>query len=79
MSLLGSEIKRIRMAKNKNQKTVAALMEVSAQYLSNVEKGKCVMAPDRLKSISKILRVKQSTLINLAVEDYRNTFTAKIK
>ena len=79
MSLLGEELKNIRDKKNRSQRSVATQMGISAQYLSNVERGKCVLAPMHIKSASKALRVRTSALVELAVADYRATVTSRMK
>ena len=79
MSLLGTELRNIREKRKKSQKSVATQMGISAQYLSNVERGQYAIAPKHIKAASKTLRVKSSTLVELAVADFKETLTKQLK
>jgi transcriptional regulator with XRE-family HTH domain len=79
MSLVGKEIKMKRVAKQITQKKMAETIGMSAQSLSNIESGKGLLSPSKIKATSKMLRIKQEKLVDLIVMDYRNGLTKQIK
>lgn len=69
--IVGSLIKAARVAEGRSQIEVAKKAKVHAQYISNVERGRCVLAPKRMKMIARYLKIPQRTLLDAAANDYR--------
>lgn len=79
MSSLGTAIKDLREKRKKSQKFLATEIGISPQYLSNIENGKSTITGDKLKAASKALRTKSSSLLDLAVADYKSGLVKQMK
>lgn len=79
MTTVADFIKTNRGKRKLTQKQLADIIGCKYQTVSNIEKGRNSIAPDRVKGFAKALKVKQSALIDLVVSDYKKNYVQKAK
>lgn len=66
---LGSLIKSIRLGEEMNQREFAELLDISKQYLCDIEKGRRVISPKLAASYAKKLGYSSKHFIRLCLQD----------
>ena len=70
MSHTARLIKRQREKQKLSQGQLAKLLEVSAQFISNVENDRCPFPEDHIFGMATVLNVKPRVLVGALVADY---------
>lgn len=64
----GKNVKIERIKKDLTQEQLAEIMNVSQNYIANIERGKANMSLVKLYELSKFLNVKLEKLLNFEVD-----------
>jgi transcriptional regulator with XRE-family HTH domain len=79
-NLLGERIKKAREIAGLSQKQVSDAMGwTSAQFISNVERGKAPLPPQHIPIIARMIKLSENRLVDDLVEIYRHRCVAAIK
>lgn len=79
MKKLAKELKKLRKNRNITQKELSEKIGLSSpQYISNVERGRCVISAPAIKKISKYLKISPEPLIKAHMKDYETTFRNRL-
>lgn len=70
MSTLGLYLKKSRNEAGISQREVSdKLGHSTPQYLSNVERGVCLLAPKHFKTIAKLYNIESQKILNFYIKD----------
>lgn len=61
---MGKNIKKIRLASNLSQESLAAKADLHSNYISLLERGKANISVDSIERISKVLKISPSILFD---------------
>jgi transcriptional regulator with XRE-family HTH domain len=73
---LGLYLKAIREADEISQIAFAKKLKISRANLCDIEKGRKLLSPDRAIKFSKLLKLPETTLIKLSLQDILRTAKA---
>lgn len=62
-----------------SQAVIAACLNCTVVFVSNVEMGKCLLPPEHAEKLAKVLRVPKAQLINCLRADMREKIERKLK
>lgn len=68
---LAKRLKTERQRAGITQAQLAVSLGVTAQYICNVERGACSLAPSKFKRTAEILGIDSMKLVNSVVSDYK--------
>lgn len=75
----GKLIREFRLEKKISQVKIAKALGVSSQYIANVERGVCNLAPIYIKKTCKMIGLDTELLIDVMVDDCRSSLKKIIK
>lgn len=75
----GQFFKKQRLKNKVTQRELASYLEVTPQYINNVENGRSVMSPDKVRLASEYMEIPLSVFINKLVSEYRQSLTRKMQ
>ena len=79
MTYIGNLLYQTRIEANLTQKQLGHKLGISAQYISNIERGLCVMEPKKMKKAARVLKVPQAKFVKAACDDYAVTLKGRMK
>lgn len=77
-TVLGNNIKRLRLEKNISQKELAAKLNCSVKHLSSIENGHSASSLDFIEETAHILKVSYSVLFSSAEDHDSATVYSKM-
>lgn len=72
-------IQKLRKKKGLSQLELGQLIDVSHQFISNIERGKCLLPPKHIKKVAKTLRIKPGDLLIQILKDKEKAVAAQFK
>ena len=78
MTDTGQFLKRLRKVNKLSQAELAKKIGVHTQFISNIERGLCLIPHKKFKKISKLLNTPLIDLINLTLLDYEKDLKKKV-
>lgn len=79
MTIIGRTLKEARENSGYTQLELGRKVGASAQYISNIERGLCVMEPKKMLLAGRALKISKSTLVESALQDYKFQLLRKMK
>lgn len=71
-------VKSIRIESNLSQAELAKKLGVHTQFISNIERSKCLVPAKKIKKLCKILACPADVLIDAILKDYRRDIEEKV-